>query len=126
MKEIITDIKPNPGRLIKGFGYAFKGLRIVFGSEQNFRIHLGVATIVVISGIFAHLSAVEWCILVTIISLVLAMELINTAIEQFVDLVSPGYHRQAGIVKDISAAAVLLTAVAAVIIGLIIFLPKLI
>ncbi|MFZ4523070.1 MAG: diacylglycerol kinase family protein [Bacteroidales bacterium] len=125
MKEILTDSKPNPQKLIKGFGFAFNGLKIVFSSEQNFRIHLVAATLAVITGIFVHLSEIEWCIIVTSIFLVFAMEIMNTAIEKLVDLVSPGFHRQAGIVKDISAAAVLVTAMAAVITGLIIFLPKL-
>ena len=113
-----------PDKLLKSFGYAFKGLKRVFVSEQNFRIHLIVAFIVVVSGIFARLTPMEWCIIVTTIFLVLAMEVVNTAIEKLVDFVSPGFQEPAGIIKDIAASAVLLTAIAAVIVGLIIFLPR--
>lgn len=114
----------NPGKLLKSFGYAFKGLKIVAGSQQNFWIHIIVACIVVICAILLKLNVVEWCIIVLCIFVVLALEILNTAIEKLVDFVSPGFHQQAGIVKDISAAAVFLAAIAAVIIGLIIFLPK--
>ncbi|MCX6268647.1 MAG: diacylglycerol kinase family protein [Bacteroidetes bacterium] len=113
------------GRLFKSFGNAFKGLINVIGTEPNFRIHLVAACLVIATGIVVRLNAIEWCMIIAVIFLVLAMEVINTAIEKLVDFVSPGFHVQAGVVKDISAAAVLLTAVAAVIVGLIIFLPRL-
>ena len=107
------------------FGYAFKGLKIALG-QQNFRIHLIVAGLVVVAGFIIGISVNEWGVVILTISLVLAMETMNTAIEKLVDFVSPGFHRQAGMVKDISAGAVLLTAIAAVIVGLIIFIPRLI
>jgi len=112
--------------MFKRFGYAFNGLKIVFSSQQNIWIHFGVACMVVIAGIFLRLTDREWCIIVMAIFMVFAMEVLNTAIEKLVDFVSPGYHEKAGTVKDISAAAVLLTVIGAVITGLIIFLPKLI
>jgi diacylglycerol kinase len=111
-------------KFFNSFSYAFNGLRMVFQSQQNIRIHLLVACVVLIAGFFAGLTAVEWCIIVILIFLVFAMEAMNTAIEKLVDFVSPEFHRQAGAVKDISAAAVLLTAVGAIIAGLIIFLPR--
>jgi diacylglycerol kinase len=111
--------------MFKRFGYAFKGLKIVL-HQQNFLIHLAIASLVIVAGFYTGVSFVEWCILILTISMVLAMETINTAIEKLVDFVSPGFHVQAGMVKDLSAGAVLLTAVGAVIVGLIIFLPKLI
>lgn len=117
-------MKFDPGRQIKSFGYALNGLKIVLGSQQNFRIHLVVAFLVIVCGNLIGLSNLEWCVIVITISLVLAMEIINTAIEKLVDFVSPGFHPQAGLVKDIAAAAVLLSAIGAVIVGLIIFLPK--
>lgn len=115
----------NPGKLIKGFGYAFKGMNMVVGTQQNFRIHIIISCMVVMAGIFVKLTSVEWCIIVLTISMVLAMETLNTAVEKLVDHISPGFHKQAGMVKDIAAAAVLLTAIAAAITGLIIFLPRL-
>ena len=114
----------NPGRLLKTFGFAFSGIKIVLNSQQNFWIHIIVAGIVVAAGILAKLSANEWCIITVAISLVFALEVVNTAIEKLVDFISPAFHKQAGIVKDISAAAVLLTALGAVIVGLIIFIPR--
>ena len=116
----------NPGRLLNSFGYAVKGLKIVLRSQQNIWIHLTIACIVVVSGFSAKLSATEWCIIVLAIFLVLAMETVNSAIEKLVDFISPGFHEQAGMVKDISAAAVLITAIGAVIVGFIIFIPRLI
>jgi diacylglycerol kinase len=115
----------NPGKLQKSFGCAFNGLKMVLISQQNFRIHIAVIIIVCTAGVFSQLTASEWCIIVMTIFLVLAMETMNTAIEKLVDFISPGFHEQAGIVKDIAAAAVLLSAAAAVIVGLIIFMPRL-
>ena len=114
------------GRLFKRFGFAFNGVKIVSASQQNFRIHAVVAVIVVAAGILTRLTAMEWCVIVILIALVFAMEIMNSAMEKLVDFVSPGFHEQAGAVKDMSAAAVLVTAIAAVIAGLIIFVPKLI
>jgi diacylglycerol kinase len=114
----------DPGKLIKSFGYALRGLKIVVISQQNFRFHFIVACMVVMAGILARLTVIEWCIITITIFLVFAIEVVNTAIEKLVDFVSPGFHEQAGMVKDISAAAVLLTAFGAVIVGIIIFLPR--
>lgn len=111
---------------VKSFVYAFKGLRNVAATQQNFRAHVVTAAIVCIAGFLAHLNASEWCMIVLAIFMVISMETMNTAIEKLVDFISPGHHEHAGIIKDISAAAVLVTAVAAVIVGLIIFLPRII
>jgi diacylglycerol kinase (ATP) len=114
------------GKLINSFKYALKGLKIVSATQQNFWIHIGVACLVVVAGVFASLTVMEWCIIVITIFLVLTMETFNTAIEKLVDFISPGFQEQAGAVKDISAAAVLLAAIGAVIAGMIIFIPKVI
>ena len=114
----------NPGKLLKSFGYAFRGLKIVLCSQQNFWIHFVIACLVVAGGTLAGLTASEWCIIILTIFLVFAMEIVNTAIEKLVDFISPGYLEQAGIVKDISAAAVLVIVIGAVIVGIIIFLPR--
>jgi diacylglycerol kinase (ATP) len=110
---------------IKRFGFAWKGLKIAAG-QQNFRIHLLAALAAVGFGIILHISPAEWCFVVAAIFMVMAMESMNTAVEKLVDFISPGYHEQAGQVKDISAAAVLLAAIGAAVTGLIIFLPKII
>jgi diacylglycerol kinase len=114
----------NPSGRLKSFAYAFRGLKIVMTGQKNFRIHISVACIVILAGLYERLTESEWCIIIVTIFLVLALEVVNTALEKLVDFISPGFHEQAAIIKDISAAAVLLAATGAVIIGLIIFLPR--
>lgn len=110
---------------IHSFGYAWKGLRSCVGKEQNLSFHLITTAIVVVAGFYFNITRTEWMIILLCIGVVIAAELFNTAIERLVDLVSPQRHPIAGQVKDIAAAAVLVCAVAAAIIGLIIFIPYL-
>jgi len=112
------------GRL-HSFIHAFNGLGHTLRSQQNFRIHLFAGLVVVLCGVLVHLDSTEWCIIALTIGLVLALETLNTAIEKLVDFVSPGYRKEAGLVKDIAAGAVLIAAIAAVIVGIIVFVPKL-
>ena len=91
---------------------------------MNFRIHLTAVILVSGLGWFFHLSASEWLWIILAVGLVLITELLNTALELLVDLVSPGFNSQAGKVKDVAAGAVLVAAVIAVIIGAVIFIPK--
>jgi diacylglycerol kinase len=109
---------------IESFGYAFKGIATLFTSQPNARIHALVLSLVVLAGFFFKIDRTEWLTIVLIAALVLSAEAMNTAIEFVVDLVSPDYHLLAGKAKDVAAAAVLLAAFGAVIIGLMIFLPK--
>jgi diacylglycerol kinase len=112
-------------KFIRGFGYAFKGVWHAAATQLNFSVHL-VAAVVAVFGAWAlHISPGEWLWIILCIGLVLAAELFNTAIEFLTDLVSPEYNKKAGLVKDMSAGAVLITAICALAIGLIIFLPKL-
>ena len=110
-------------KFFRSFGYALQGI-LTATKEQNLRFHLLSAFIVIITGIFTGLSMIEWMILTFVIALVIGAELINTAIECVVDLASPEFHPLAKDAKDIAAGAVLVFAVASVIIGLLIFLPK--
>ena len=111
---------------IDSFRFAFKGLADLFISQPNARIH-GVATIIaLILGGILRLSKIEWCLIILCIFAVLAAEAFNTALEYLTDLVSPEYHELAGKTKDVAAAGVLLTAFGAFIIGIIIYLPKMI
>jgi diacylglycerol kinase len=111
-------------RLIRSFGFAFKGLKYATASQLNFRIHL-VATLVAIGlGFALQISVEEWQWIMLSITLVLVTELLNTAIETLTDLVSPTFNIKAGHVKDVSAGAVVVAAVFAFITGLIIFIPK--
>lgn len=108
---------------LRSFGYAWQGIKSCIGKEQNLSFHLIVTCIVIIAGIAFNITRMEWMIILLCIGVVIAAELFNTAIERLVDLVSPGRHPIAGQVKDIAAGAVLVCAVAAAIIGLIIFAP---
>lgn len=110
---------------IDSFRYAFKGLADLFISQPNARIHGIAAIIAIILGIILGLSKTEWCLVILSIFAVLAAEAFNTALEYLTDLVSPEHHVLAGKTKDVAAAGVLLTAFGALIIGTIIYLPKL-
>ncbi|MGG0657545.1 diacylglycerol kinase family protein [Rummeliibacillus pycnus] len=110
-------------KFFRSFKYAIEGIRQVM-AEQNFRFDLMVAFIVIVAGAFTGLSKIEWMILVMVITIMLSLEMINTAIERVVDLASPEKHPLAKAAKDISAGAVFVFACASVIIGILIFLPK--
>jgi diacylglycerol kinase len=109
---------------IKSFGYAFKGIATLFTSQPNARIHAVVLALVVLAGLYFKIERTEWLVMTLVAALVLSAEAMNTAVEFVVDLVSPDYHPLAGKAKDVAAAAVLLAAFGAIIVGLIIFLPK--
>lgn len=109
---------------IKSFGFAIKGIKTLIQTQENAQIHLLAMVVVTLAGLYFKLSPTEWCFITVAYAIVLATEAVNTAIEFVVDLVSPEYHPLAGKAKDVAAAAVLITAVGAVIIGLIIFIPK--
>ncbi|WP_313798236.1 diacylglycerol kinase family protein [Cytobacillus sp.] len=111
-------------RLIKSFGFAFTGIRSVIMRERNMKIHLVISIIVILAGIWLSLSKLEWLFIILAIGGMLSLEMINTAIERVVDLVTNQYHPLAKDAKDIAAGAVLLYAIMSVIIGLMIFLPK--
>ena len=125
MKNIQENKFSISGRL-RSFIYAFNGLKYIIRSQHNFRIHLAIGFIVIISGLCANINSTEWCILILTIGLVISMEAINTAIEKLVDFISPDYQKQAGVIKDVAAGAVLIAAITSVIIGIILFLPKII
>lgn len=110
-------------RFIKAFGFAWNGLRQAFRTEPNFRFELLCAFLVVFLGFYFQLSKYEWVACVFCIGIVLLTELMNTAIESLTNLVSPGYHELAKNAKDLAAAAVLLAAFCALVVGLIIFVP---
>jgi diacylglycerol kinase len=117
--------KNRSGNLIKSFGHALAGIHELLISERNTRIHLIATVCVLIAGIIFRISKYEWCVIVIVVALVWAAEAFNTAIEKLTDHLFPGYNETARRAKDISAGAVLVCAVAAIVCGLIIFLPKL-
>jgi diacylglycerol kinase (ATP) len=108
---------------MNSFSYAFKGVKAAFDSEHNLWIHFSVTVMVILAGFAFNITKYEWLILLLIITIVIVTEFFNTAIETIINLVSPGYHPLAGKAKDVAAGAVLITAVVALIVGAIIFLP---
>jgi len=113
----------NVNKLVKSFNYAFQGICTAF-LQQNMKVHVVCAIAVIIAGFVTGLSPIEWSILVIVISLVISLEMINTAIEAIVDLASPTIHPLAKIAKDVAAGSVLVFAIVSVIIGGLIFIPK--
>lgn len=111
---------------IKSFSYAFNGLRVMFKEEFNSWIHLTIILIVVVSGFILGISINEWIYISLSIGLVFSLEIVNTAIEFLADFVSPDKHLAIKKVKDLAASAVLFASLAAFVIGIIIFLPKII
>src|SRR5215467_1876414 len=112
-------------RFIAGFGYAFSGLVYVLRTQLNMRVHLSIALLALLTGLILRISAIEFAIIFLTIIIVLVAEMFNTVLELCVNLASPQYHPLAKIAKDVSAGAVLLSAIFAVIIGLFIFVPHL-
>ena len=110
---------------LKSFGYAFEGILTGIRKERNMRIHTAAMILVVLAGTILGLSAVEWCICLILFGLVMALELVNTAVEAVVDLVTEEKRPLAKVAKDTAAGAVLIAAIMAAVIGCIIFLPKL-
>ena len=110
--------------LYKSFGYAFDGIFTCIRNERNMKIHCTAAVLVVIAGLILGLSVTEWCICLGLFGLVMALELVNTAVESVVDLVTEERKPLAKAAKDTAAGAVLIAAIMAAVIGLIIFVPR--
>jgi len=115
----------NIRKALRSFRFAGFGIFSLFRHENNARIHLIAALLVVALGILLRLSNLEWCLVVIQVGLVWAAEAFNTSIEKLADVVSPEYHPTIKVVKDLAAAGVLILSLSAVIIGGIIFIPKL-
>jgi diacylglycerol kinase len=109
---------------MKNFRYALQGLLTALRSEKNLRLHIAALVVVIAAGFWVNVSAVEWLLLTLCIAAVIATELINTALEYLCNVVEPNEHPLIKQVKDVAAAAVLIAAIASVVCGLIIFLPK--
>lgn len=114
--------KKNP--LYKSFGYAFEGIYAGIKKERNMKIHCIMMILVIIAGIVVKLSLVKWCICLILFGLILSLELVNTALEAVVDLVTEEKKPLAKLAKDTAAGAVLIAAIMAAITGCIIFIPE--
>ena len=110
----------------KSFSYAFNGLKLLLKEEHNSRIHLAITITVLILSILLKISTTEWLFVILLIGFVFVTEILNSAIENLADFVSPEKNNLIKKVKDLAAAGVLLSAVTALIVGIVIFLPKII
>lgn len=118
--------KTGKNQLYKSFGYAFEGIFTGIRGERNMKIHCFAAVCVIVAGVLFHISVTEWCICLVLFGLILSLELVNTAIEAVVDLVTEDKKPLAKLAKDTAAGAVLIAAVMAAVAGLLIFVPKLV
>lgn len=116
-------LKENKGFI--GLSFAWNGLKVMV-TERNFRIHLIATLLVIIVGLYFKLNPIEWVVIVTVIGIVLIAETFNSVIEQIIDYIKPDIHPTAKLIKDMSAGSVLLASIMAIIVGVIIFLPKII
>jgi diacylglycerol kinase len=107
------------------FKHATNGLFTAIKTQPNFRVHLLACLVVIVFGYYLSLSSTEWLVLILTMMIVVVTELINTAIEATVDLLTSEHHLLAKTAKDVAAGAVLMAAISSLIIGIIIFIPKL-
>ena len=106
---------------LKSFIYALQGIWSGIADQRNLKFQLAVAIVVVGAGFYLSIQAIEWCVILMCISLVISLELVNTAVENLVDLVTLERKPLAGKIKDIAAGAVLIASAISLIIGIIIF-----
>jgi diacylglycerol kinase len=110
---------------IKSFADAIEGIKFVFQTQQNARIHAVITLAVILIALVFKISRLEWIVLILVIGLVWTAEILNTAVEALVDMVNPAHNRGAGVIKDVSAGAVFVSAVISIVVGILIFGPKL-
>lgn len=115
-----------PRKFIRSFSYARAGAEHALRTQRNIWIHIGAGLLVIGLALWLKVSRVEMAILILTISFVMTAEMLNTAIEEAVNLAKPEHHPLAGLAKNIAAGAVLLAAIGSVAVGLIIFLPRLV
>lgn len=111
------------GRL-KSIRYAFLGAWTLIRTEHSIMVQLGIGILTTITGFVFQINATEWIFQILAIGMVMSMEGLNTAVEKIADFIHPQYHEKIGFIKDIAAGAVFFAAIAAVIVGLIIYIPK--
>ena len=109
---------------IKSIGYAFKGAYHLITTEASIKVQFAFGIIMTIAGFYFELSTTEWIIQILVIALIMTVEGINTAIEEIANFIHPELNKKIGLIKDISAGAVFIFALAAIIIGLLIYAPK--
>ncbi|MGI6755525.1 MAG: diacylglycerol kinase family protein [Atopobiaceae bacterium] len=118
---MIPGQKENHPTFKRSFLFAFQGLRVAIKTERNIKVMISAGACAVIAGFIVGLDLVEWALVVLCCGVVITAELVNTAIETVVDLVSPEFHPLAGRAKDIAAAAVWVLSLAAALVGILVF-----
>ncbi len=126
MRQPPNSLRPQLQRRAKSFQYAFEGWWYVLATQPNARIHAAVSVAVILLGIWLWIPARDWAILLLTFMVVWMGEFVNTALEAVVDMTMPDPHPLAKVAKDVSAAAVLIAAAGAVLIGLLILGPPLV
>jgi len=110
---------------LKSIGFACKGALLLLKTESSIQIQFAIALLVTIAGFYFDISSTEWILQILAIGLVMSVEGINTAIEEIADFIHPEHNTKIGFIKDVAAGAVFIAAVAAIVIGFIIYFPKL-
>ena len=123
-KRKMVELRRKRKKLRNSFKYAFQGIEEAWKTEQNLKIHFMIMALVIIAGFIFKISLIEWMVCLLLFAIVISLELINTAIETTVDIAMPEINEKAKYAKDIAAGAVLFSAMISIIIGLIIFVPK--
>ena len=108
----------------KSIGFAFKGAIKLITTEHSIMVQSSIAVVLIIAGFYFHISHEEWLFQTLAIGLVISIEGLNTAVEKVADFIHPEFHHRIGFIKDIAAGAVFFAAMTAIVIGLIIYLPK--
>lgn len=111
------------GRL-KSVGFAFRGAFKLITTEHSVMVQSSLAIIMIVAGFVFDISRVEWMMQILAFGLVLGIESVNTAVEKMADFIHPEFHDRIGFIKDIAAGAVMFAALAAIAIGLLIYVPK--
>jgi len=111
---------------LKSVGYAFKGMLVLIKTEASIKTQVFIALVVTVAGFYFEISKTEWIAQIAMIGLVISIEGINTAIEYIADFIHPEYHKKIGLIKDVAAGAVFIASIFAVIIALIIYIPKMV
>lgn len=109
---------------LKSLRFAWQGIRLLMRSENSIKLQLAIGVLVTLFGLYIELTKFEWIVQTLCIALVLSAEAFNTAIEKIADFVHPDHHKKIGDIKDISAGAVALIAIGAVLAGMLIYVPK--
>jgi diacylglycerol kinase (ATP) len=109
---------------LRGVRYALRGALLLIRTEASIKAQIFIALLVTAAGFYFEITRIEWILQIFSIALVLGIEGLNTAIEKLADYVQPEFDKRIGFIKDVSAGAVMIVSIAAIVIGLLIYLPK--